>query len=199
MIPGGKWATPLFVVGPEAGRARRMTPRQIEQMKLARERMGKALATHDVNVMRQTGEQLKAEFVASLTPEERAAMLADGAEDKQEGDEGDVFGSGSGMGSFHPSIALRLQKLRRMGAGIDPDASERAYREALKSSRRGANKFAYLLIPLIVLLSVIASRIDDCRCRDDDRTQSGVYIGHHADTLRTSATVATEMKTSAEC
>lgn len=144
VIPGGRWAIPLFVVGPEVHSAKVMTPEQLQRN----------LKLHDeMETARKSGNILEMQRVAlqaSGAGEGVAAAAAPAEKDDQ------IFGMGGSLSGYHPKINDRLKRLRKLGAGVDPEASEAAYEAALKQAgRRGRKGWQVLLVPLFAVLGIV--------------------------------------------
>lgn len=139
VIPGGKWATPLFIVGPEAAHAQLMTPEAVERTIATHDRMAAALASRDIVEMQQ-------------------AALAAAGEPAGPATDTSVFGMSGGMAGFHPKVNDRLKRLRKLGAGVDPEASERAYEAAVKAAmrRRRAWWHPFIMVLVVLLLAIAA-------------------------------------------
>lgn len=102
-IPGGKWATPLFIVCPEQVAPARLDPEMVEKLRENRQRY-RAGVIGDAQAMREQARTAGVERVAQAIEEGQR--------------EGQSFtGSTTGpIGSLHPPLSKRLQRLRKMGA-----------------------------------------------------------------------------------
>lgn len=136
-IPGGKWATPLFIVGPEPLAPAHLDPAQLERMQ--RER-----AQHRAGLL---GD---ARAFAAMTGEARAQVLEQAMEDERT--ERSYSGStGGSVAGFHPALNKRLKRLRQMGATVaDVEGMP-------KVNPVYSRMFGGLMMALVVVLVVIAA------------------------------------------
>jgi Zn-dependent protease with chaperone function len=136
-IPGGKWATPLFVVGSEPLAAQQLDPEMVEQIRRAREQ-------------HRAGLLGDARAFAEYTQSARVATIEQMVE--EEGSERSFTGSTSGaIAGFHPGLNRRLKRLRRMGATAadlkGPSKADMVY----------SKTFGGLMMALVVVLIAIAA------------------------------------------
>jgi Zn-dependent protease with chaperone function len=179
VIPGGKWAGPLFVVGPEAAGARAMRAfqqRQRQKMEEARRQIDPegddtgarglvADARAFVEMQRALAREQQRQDAATGKPPQPAFLAAAAAASAAQAEQGAGFtGSGSGnVMPFHPPLKKRLAKLRRMGAAVaevdlSPQAQARAAGTPLAGNalRIGVGIIVILLWLLIVVLMCVA-------------------------------------------
>lgn len=145
LIPGGRWAAPLFVIGNEAGTARR-APRAAERALEDRKSGSSALRGL------WSGDPAAAGQFAKRMSEREAA---DGG--------ADFSGEPGSMVSLNPSVQRRLARLRAMGAdvgqtGPSQHQRSRATRVGKRVSAIGVVGVILLaiLIPLAAVLMVVA-------------------------------------------
>lgn len=144
VIPGGKWATPLFIVGPEAGSAALATPEQVQRTIDLHERMDAARRSRNIAEMQRVALEAAGEQPdAAPSASERKGSTQ-------------VFGMSGSMSGFHPKITDRLKRLRKFGAGVNPEASEAAYEAAIKRAANARRKGWHVFImPLVVVLMAL--------------------------------------------
>lgn len=131
LIPGGQWAAPLFVVGPEQTTKRAMEQHREAILTRADERGG-------TGPSRMLNEALAVAEVG-VPPIETATG-------------GTMGGGNASVGSFHPPLARRLKRLRTMGATIT-DHEEGDGRSPIGGPL--GRVLAVLLVPLLLLLAVL--------------------------------------------
>jgi Zn-dependent protease with chaperone function len=168
VIPGGKWAGPLFVVGPEAT-SKRMTDAIQAQYK---EHLDTALAGGDAGDKRGLMEEARAMMEAqrkmaldaqraqqvSGQPVEPSMIALANSYASASGsthESGFTASGDGGVVSFHPPLAKRLKKLRRMGAHVaDADLVARPKFKRPDSIR---SPLGILLVPVVFGLMAIAA------------------------------------------
>ncbi len=173
MIPGGKWAGPLFVVGPEAATARTMQAvqkRHQQHLDDARKAADPTAATPGEHgfrdearayieaqrrmaadaqeLQRTAGKPVEPSLIALASANAEASGATQHSSFTASGD--------SGVVSFHPPLAKRMKKLRRLGASVAEiditDQPRLQVRDDIK-----VNPFIrFLLAPLIYGLLLIA-------------------------------------------
>jgi len=153
LIPGGNWASPMFVVGPEAMQARQLSNYreqqrlQIEELKRKHNLDGgvignvRATAAHFTTVAQE--QHAAGENGAALFQDEENLF-----------DEGSFSGSSGSIVSFHPPLNQRLKKLRRMGSTVgDVDLFGKRFSQA--NSAAGNALLFVVITPLIILAAVL--------------------------------------------
>jgi Zn-dependent protease with chaperone function len=151
LFPGGKWAAPLFVVGPEAQQARGVAlsqaimRRRIEQQEPRDTPPGTPHSSDglrgDIRLLRSTAPQQHAEVMRQVVEEAAEEAAEDGAGPEM------MAGSSSVIG-FHPPLKRRLQKLRALGSSIEPiEVDHRSF-----AARRMFSKPGSILLSLLVFV-----------------------------------------------
>jgi Zn-dependent protease with chaperone function len=140
-IPGGAWAAPLFVVGPEATEARRIAQlrSQAPEIQAIHHRMAALGSGHGV----ASPEHLRA---ATELAQQLARTQAD--EGNAAGNEHAFTGGLGSIGAFHPPLGERLARLRALGATVAGGAPKR-FRGRLSGMP------SVLGVPLIALIFVL--------------------------------------------
>jgi Zn-dependent protease with chaperone function len=125
VVPGGHWAAPLFIVGPEM-LERRMVEELQERARAQREAEAQAIGkpAEKLSPLAQlrAASAVGSEHVAALLREEQEREQEREQQGKKPGSSGGIasFGGDSDpIVSFHPPLNRRLDKLRRMGATVD--------------------------------------------------------------------------------
>jgi Zn-dependent protease with chaperone function len=158
LIPGGHWAAPLFVVGPEtvdarlaAERRRRMQARAEEA--LEREAAsGKRGMAATWRASREAGEH------------EVAMLIAEGHRDSAGKSSAPVAfgGDAKPLIAFHPSIDRRLARLRRLGATVGDITPRRGLRQRIRGMYVGTlgaifTGLFFLFLLVVAVLTVVAA------------------------------------------
>jgi hypothetical protein len=174
LIPGGKWAGPLFVVGPEAASAR-MTraihERRQAHLEAARTRSGETgergmldEARAYIESQRRMADEAQTRQREEGKPVEPSLIALANAHAEASGatQPSGFTGSGdSGIVSFHPPLAKRMKKLRRMGSSVaEVDLSPQAMLKAAGGPSRwtplgvvvGAGVFVLMAIAAILMV-----------------------------------------------
>ncbi|HUG13668.1 MAG TPA: M48 family metalloprotease [Thermomicrobiales bacterium] len=146
-IPGGKWATPLFIVCPERLSYAQIDPEMAEEMRENRQRFRPGVIG-DAQAMREQARGAGVKMVAQA--------IAEGKSESRS-----YTGSTTGsLGGLHPPLHKRLKRLRSMGATA-PGSEERARIDAGYSRR-----FGWLmaivgggLLTLVAVLMVVAAAL----------------------------------------
>jgi Zn-dependent protease with chaperone function len=150
VIPGGQWASPMFVVGPEAAHAKELVRYQEQQRKeleeLRRVNNPQGSVLGDLRVFATQATGTGAGIVQSGV--DAHPMAQHGLED------GSFSGSSGSMVSFHPPLNKRLARLRRMGATVaDVDLYGKNRKPLLSSATNVALSIA--MVPLVLLVVVL--------------------------------------------
>jgi Zn-dependent protease with chaperone function len=164
LLPGGKMAAPLFIVGGEVANTRQMRQmRSLYTPELRRQLSGLKIDENDPVAAKKM--VMEALFKGNLTAEQRAAVMAAAtAAETSDDNDGGFSGSGSSIVNLHPSLKKRLHRLRQMGAGVaeeegDPFRAERAAAAAKYGKRRsklfGFGLLGLIVVPLIILVVVL--------------------------------------------
>ncbi|HEX3243852.1 MAG TPA: hypothetical protein VHX16_00460, partial [Chloroflexota bacterium] len=134
LIPGGQWASHLFIVGGEAVEARVMGART-QRMREIRERVRDMPMTDRIRASMDAARDM---------PADRAAGHEKAAEDP-------LSGGPLVLGNMHPSLSKRLNRLRAQGANVQTGTFGRGL--------SGANKgvLALILVPLFVIVAGLMS------------------------------------------
>jgi Zn-dependent protease with chaperone function len=157
IVPGGHWAAPLFVVGPEAVEQRLQSEHQQriqERMAAEAAREGKPVERLSPAAQLRAASAVGSEHVAALLREEQEREQAH----KQRG-KGSGYTSFGGDSdpiiSFHPPLNRRLNKLRRMGASVRDVAMRGGGVRGVQSIYSGGMTIAMSLL-VVVLLAIAA-------------------------------------------
>ena len=138
LLPGGRWAAPLFVVGQEAGKARfaaQMAGRSAEDQQAAKAALGGLWS----------GNPAAAQQLAQRMAEREVT----------EGDAGFAGEPGS-IVPLNPSPAQRIARLRAMGAEVREDGAAGSWKAAWRQVRaRGFLPGSLALIALVVLIPLV--------------------------------------------
>jgi Zn-dependent protease with chaperone function len=185
LIPGGKWAGPLFVVGPEAASARvsrAIFDRQQKHLADARTAVAQDDPKAERGIIDETRAYIEAQrrMAADAQATQRAAgepvapvapgLLAFGHATAQAYEAsgatqhaGFTASGDSGVVSFHPPLGKRMKKLRQMGSSVaEVDLSPQAMMKAAGGPSRwtplGVLVFAVFafLMALCAVLMVVA-------------------------------------------
>jgi hypothetical protein len=158
-IPGGKWAAPLFIVGPELPMTRttqriREQREQLIQTDGSRHGISHHQASGGLRDEVRVGADLASVNAAELAREQVAAQRPQADTD----DDVKVFGGGTGHGmvNFFPPLRKRLEKLRRLGASVEMPPQPRRRFLVLGGVNIWANLLVAFLMVLVVLLSAVA-------------------------------------------
>jgi Zn-dependent protease with chaperone function len=140
IVPGGHWAAPMFVVGPEAVEERMIADQQ-ERMRAQWEaeaaRTGKSVDQLSPMARMRAATAIGSEHVAAILAEEQERERQQEQQGKKSGSSGGIasFGGNSDpIIRFHPALNRRLAKLRKLGASVG-DVSMRG------SGKGGGNPF----------------------------------------------------------
>jgi Zn-dependent protease with chaperone function len=137
LLPGGRWAAPLFVVGQEVGNVRRASQMagRAEDQQAAKAALGGLWS----------GNPAAAQQFAQRMAEREAV----------EGDAG-FAGEPASMIPLNPSLARRIARLRAMGAEVREDGAAASWKAAWRQVRaRGALPGIPALIALAVLIPLV--------------------------------------------
>lgn len=154
VIPGGHWASPMFVVGPEAAHAKELVRYQerqrqeLEELRKVHNPQGSVIGDLRVLATQATGPS---SGIIQQGPGEAAMQAASGFSGLEE----DSFSGSSGsLVSFHPPLNRRLAKLRRMGSTVaDVDLYGKG-RKPMLSSATGVT-LSILVVPMVLLVIVL--------------------------------------------
>jgi Zn-dependent protease with chaperone function len=158
IIPGTRWAGPMFLVGREARSYRGIfvdDPEQRRVMEEVAREMAELRQRNPGKGVRELAAEMR--LASRMSGENRAALLAAyaAANEGAGSDSGTEESLGGGAGSFvafHPSLERRLRRLKAQGATIEPPA-RRGPRLAGLTRARGA--MLLIAVPLMALLVVL--------------------------------------------
>jgi len=150
IIPGGKWAAPMFVVG---GSVRTAPASELQRQRIAERKLA---LDPDGNAggVRVLANEMRAVFGASQPGDVSPALTIAQTAVAQAEQEGTFSGSTSAVVSFHPPLKKRMERLRKLGANVASDVGQRT-RARLRPTT--SNVFGYLLMPVLVVLMLIAA------------------------------------------
>jgi Zn-dependent protease with chaperone function len=150
-IPGGKWATPLFVIGAEGANAR-MSQEMRRQM---RQQIAEATGT-DAETLDPDAPMAGREARALLNPDVTKVLAMQKIMEAGRAGKEDDTGGISGVVSMHPSLNRRLKRLRRMGATVgDFDARPAGFEAMASAANRGLAIVLAVLIGIAAVLTVV--------------------------------------------
>jgi Zn-dependent protease with chaperone function len=160
MIPGGKWAAPLFVVGPEARSMRSIMRQRSAVQQRIDERVAASGKTEGVGRL-----IAEAQAMAESTQEQRRELMTQaaipGGVEKlgaHYAPEGSFSGSSGSVVSFHPALKKRLAKLQALGSSVSPSDWEQrieARHAGASAARQRWNTWKYIIGPVLVVLWLV--------------------------------------------
>lgn len=121
VIPGGAWATPLFVVGSETANIRTISTYQARSGEMIQEQLDELDPEGDDTGIRRMINEAR---VVSRFGKNRPRGMVQQLQEDHYGSGGDQSGSTGGYmsgstASLHPGVRQRLQKLHALGATIE--------------------------------------------------------------------------------
>jgi Zn-dependent protease with chaperone function len=150
-IPGGKWATPLFVIGAEGSNARTAEEmrRQIRQQIAAQTGVDPDAVDPDAPM---TGRDIK----ELLNPDAARVIALQKMAEADQAHQQDRTGGMDGVISMHPSLHRRLTRLRRLGATVgDNNARPGGFAAMASIASTGVAALLTVLITIAAVLTVV--------------------------------------------
>jgi VIT1/CCC1 family predicted Fe2+/Mn2+ transporter len=126
VLPGGRWAVHMFIVGSEIAESR--VQERLRQR-------AEALKGQSLEARIAAGRQLQQELLADLHHQEDTSLT----------------GTGKSTVNFHPPLDKRLKRLRALGANVT--VTERPGRSVLAPFQAGTSGLLMLLITPLLLLA----------------------------------------------
>jgi Zn-dependent protease with chaperone function len=150
-IPGGKWATPLFVIGAEGANAR-----MSQEMRRQMRRQIAARTGDDPDAVDPDAPMTGREVRALLNPDVTSVLAMQKIMEADRAEKTDNSGGISGVVSMHPSLNRRLKRLRRMGAMVgDLNARPAGFEAMTSATSRGLAVIVAVLIGIAAVLTIV--------------------------------------------
>jgi Zn-dependent protease with chaperone function len=127
LIPGGQWASHLFIVGGGVA-TERATAEHMQRMAAMRKKVQGMSMVHRVRASLEATQDFRQELTAAQAADENN------------------FGEGLSLGDMHPSLAKRISRLRAQGAQLEQTGT---FNPQLSPAHKGL--LALLVVPLIIV------------------------------------------------